>query len=73
MVFRPFNVEFSRYSYSPFCTAVIDTNAIVKGFRLETFAEEAVTIPEVLAEVKDKQAGAYTRPLLSSTGAVLVT
>ena len=36
--------------------AVIDTNAIVKGFRLERFAEEAVTIPEVLAEVKDKQA-----------------
>eukprot|EP00227_Mantoniella_beaufortii_P002652 CAMPEP_0197614028 /NCGR_PEP_ID=MMETSP1326-20131121/59317_1 /TAXON_ID=1155430 /ORGANISM="Genus nov. species nov., Strain RCC2288" /LENGTH=569 /DNA_ID=CAMNT_0043182897 /DNA_START=226 /DNA_END=1935 /DNA_ORIENTATION=+ len=36
--------------------AVIDTNAIVKGFRLERFAEEAVTIPEVLTEVKDKQA-----------------
>ena len=36
--------------------AVIDTNAIVKGFRLERFAEEAVTIPEVLAEVKDRQA-----------------
>ena len=36
--------------------AVIDTNAIVKGFRLERFAEEAVTISEVLAEVKDKQA-----------------
>lgn len=36
--------------------AVIDTNAIVKGFRLERFAEEAVTIPEVLQEVKDKQA-----------------
>jgi hypothetical protein len=27
--------------------AVIDTNAIVKGFRLERFADEAVTIPEV--------------------------
>jgi RNA-binding protein NOB1 len=35
---------------------VVDTNAIVKGFRLERFAEEAVTIPEVLQEVRDKQA-----------------
>ena len=35
---------------------VVDTNAIVKGFRLERFAEEAVTIPEILREVKDLQA-----------------
>ena len=35
---------------------VVDTNAIVKGFRLERFADEAVTIPEVLQEVRDKQA-----------------
>ena len=35
---------------------VVDTNAIVKGFRLERFANEAVTIPEVLAEVRDRQA-----------------
>ena len=35
---------------------VVDTNAIVKGFRLERFADEAVTIPEVLAEVRDRQA-----------------
>ena len=31
-------------------------NAIVKGIRLERLAEEAVTIPEVLREIKDKQA-----------------
>ena len=35
---------------------VVDTNAIVKAARLERFADEAVTIPEVLAEVRDRQA-----------------
>lgn len=35
---------------------VVDANAIVKGIRLERLAEEAVTIPEVLREIKDKQA-----------------
>ena len=35
---------------------VVDTNAVVKGFRLERFADEAVTIPEVLHEIRDKQA-----------------
>ena len=35
---------------------VVDTNAIVKGLRLERFADEAVTIPEVLHEVRDRQA-----------------
>ena len=35
---------------------VVDANAIVKGLRLERLAEEAVTIPEVLKEIKDKQA-----------------
>ena len=35
---------------------VVDTNAIVKGLRLERLAEECVTIPEVLREIKDKQA-----------------
>lgn len=35
---------------------VVDANAIVKGLRLERLAEEAVTIPEVLREIKDRQA-----------------
>ena len=35
---------------------VVDANAIVKGIRLERLAEEAVTIPEVLREIKDRQA-----------------
>ena len=35
---------------------VVDANAIVKGLRLERLAEEAVTIPEVLKEIKDRQA-----------------
>lgn len=33
--------------------AVVDTNAIIKGMRLEQLEAEAVTIPEVLKEVRD--------------------
>ena len=37
-----------------FC-AVIDTNAIIDGSQLQLYGEELATIPEVLAEVKDKR------------------
>ena len=36
-------------------TAVIDTNAIIAGMRLEGIAEHLCTIPEVLQEVKDQK------------------
>ncbi len=35
--------------------AVIDTNAIIDGSQLQLYGEELATIPEVLAEVKDKK------------------
>ena len=35
--------------------AVIDTNAIIDGSQLQLYGELLVTIPEVLAEVKDKK------------------
>ena len=35
--------------------AVIDTNAIIDGSQLQLYGEHLVTIPEVLAEVKDKK------------------
>eukprot|EP00803_Ostreobium_quekettii_P004253 evm.model.scf_468.6 EVM.evm.TU.scf_468.6 scf_468:34546-36975(-) len=38
---------------------VVDTNAIIKGLRLETMGDKAVTIPEVLEEVRDKRSRAW--------------
>ena len=34
-------------------TAVVDTNAIIAGVQLHTLAEQVVTVPEVLAELRD--------------------
>ena len=42
--------------------AVVDTNAIIAGIQLDRIAETAVTIPEVLSEVRDK----HTRQILAS-------
>ena len=36
--------------------AVVDTNAIISGLQLDRVADIAVTIPEVLNEIRDKQA-----------------
>jgi hypothetical protein len=35
--------------------AVIDTNAVVRGMRVERLADDAVTVPGMLAEVRDAQ------------------
>lgn len=40
-------------------TAVIDTNAIIAGMSMESIADQLVTIPEVLQEVKDKKTKEY--------------
>lgn len=42
--------------------AVVDTNAIISGLQLHCIAETAVTIPEVLSEVRDK----HTRQTLAN-------
>ena len=42
---------------------VVDANAIISGVRLEGIADRAITIPEVLAEVRDKQSRAYLASL----------
>ena len=42
---------------------VVDANALISGVRLEGFADRAITIPEVLAEVRDKQSRAYLASL----------
>lgn len=34
--------------------AVVDTNAVISGVQLHRIADTAVTIPEVLSEVRDK-------------------
>ena len=34
-------------------TAVVDTNAIIAGVQLHRLAEQLVTVPEVLAELRD--------------------
>ena len=39
---------------SDISVAVVDTNAIISGLQLHRIAETAVTIPEVLSEVRDK-------------------
>lgn len=33
--------------------AVVDTNAIIAGIQLHTLAEQLITVPEVLAELRD--------------------
>lgn len=43
--------------------AVVDTNAIISGLQLHRIAETAVTIPEVLAEIRDK----HTRQALENS------
>lgn len=42
--------------------AVVDTNAIISGLQLHRIADTAVTIPEVLTEVRDK----HTREALTN-------
>ncbi|GIL43838.1 hypothetical protein Vafri_1437 [Volvox africanus] len=43
--------------------AVVDTNAIISGLRLEHLADRYCTIPEVVAEVRDKQSRAFLSTL----------
>ncbi|KAG2448975.1 hypothetical protein HYH02_005729 [Chlamydomonas schloesseri] len=43
--------------------AVVDTNAIISGLRLENLADRFCTIPEVLTEVRDKQARTFLSTL----------
>ncbi|KXZ44204.1 hypothetical protein GPECTOR_71g565 [Gonium pectorale] len=43
--------------------AVVDTNAIISGLRLENLADRFCTIPEVLAEVRDRQSRAFLSSL----------
>lgn len=43
--------------------AVVDSNAIMKGLRLESVAERLVTVPEVFSEVRDKQSRAFLASL----------
>ncbi|KAG2501826.1 hypothetical protein HYH03_000325 [Edaphochlamys debaryana] len=43
--------------------AVVDTNAIISGLRLEAIADRFCTIPEVLAEVRDKQSRQFLSTL----------
>ncbi len=47
---------------SDISVAVVDTNAIISGLQLHRIAETAVTIPEVLSEVRDK----HTRQALAN-------
>lgn len=42
---------------------VVDANAIINGIRLEGIADRAVTIQEVLDEVKDKQSRQFLATL----------
>lgn len=42
---------------------VVDANAIINGIRLEGIADKAVTIQEVLDEVRDKQSRAFLASL----------
>ncbi|EFJ43518.1 hypothetical protein VOLCADRAFT_119051, partial [Volvox carteri f. nagariensis] len=43
--------------------AVIDANAIISGLRLELLADRLCTIPEVIAEVRDKQSRTFLSTL----------
>jgi RNA-binding protein NOB1 len=42
---------------------VVDANAIISGIRLEGVADKAVTIPEVLQEIRDKQSRQFLATL----------
>ena len=44
-------------------TAVVDANAIIAGLRLDRIAEQAVTIQEVLKEIRDKKSREYLESL----------
>ena len=44
-------------------TAVVDTNAIVAGLQLHTLAERAVTVSEVLKEVRDARSRQFLATL----------
>jgi RNA-binding protein NOB1 len=43
--------------------AVVDANAIINGIRLENVADRAVTIQEVLDEIRDKQSRQFLATL----------
>lgn len=43
--------------------AIVDANAIISGLRLEGLADRFVTVPEVLAEVRDKQSRQFMASL----------
>lgn len=40
-------------------TAVVDANAIIQGMSLERLADQALTIPEVLQEIRDQRSREY--------------
>ncbi|KAF6254528.1 hypothetical protein COO60DRAFT_1627844 [Scenedesmus sp. NREL 46B-D3] len=42
---------------------VVDANAIIGGLKLEGIADRAVTIPEVFAEIRDKQSRQFLSTL----------
>lgn len=44
-----------RLDSASISVAVVDTNAIISGLQLHRIADTAVTIPEVLCEVRDKR------------------
>ena len=44
-----------RLASASISVAVVDTNAIISGLQLHRIADTAVTIPEVLCEVRDKR------------------
>ena len=44
-------------------TAVVDANAIIAGLRLDCIAEQAVTIQEVLKEIRDKKSREFLEGL----------
>lgn len=48
------NVEETTRGRKP-KVVVVDTNAIIKGFRLDAIGDEAVTIQLVVDEVRDKK------------------
>jgi RNA-binding protein NOB1 len=48
---------------APKTQAVVDSNAIMKGLRLESVADQLVTVQEVINEVRDKQSRAFLASL----------
>lgn len=51
-----------RENSASISVAVVDTNAVISGVQLHRIADTAVTIPEVLSEVRDK----HTRQALAN-------